>query len=50
MKIKNGKMIQVYRKALELDSKLGTKFICDQFVYCVALISVTAILVVLYVN
>jgi hypothetical protein len=50
MKIKNGKMIQVYRRALELDSKLGTKFICDQFVYFLAIISVTVILVVLYVN
>lgn len=46
MKIKNGKMIQVYRQALELDSKLGTKFICDQLAYFLAIISVTVILVV----
>ena len=50
MKIKNSKMIEVYERALELDMKLKTKFVCEQIVYFFFVILSVTVIYVQYVN
>lgn len=50
MKIKNSKMIEVYERALELDMKLKTKFVCEQIVYFFFVILSATVIYVQYVN